>query len=129
MVSAGFKKGAKRECALWDLRNLGKRVKNHMLNGDSICLVDYDCDTNIAFLSGKGDGTISMFELVEGELYNNGIYRSKDYSMSTSFGCRRCVDTSKNEVARAFKLGKNYVETISFLYPRKVLFFNILYNF
>ena len=76
-----------------------------------------------------GKYKIAYIDDEKGELYNNGIYRSKDYSMSTSFGCRRCVDTSKNEVARAFKLGKNYVETISFLYPRKVLFFNILYNF
>ena len=82
------------------------------MNGNSICLVDYDCDSNLAFCSGKGDGTISMFEFCEGELYNNGHYGSKDYSMSTSFGCRRCVDTSVNEVARAYKLGKNYVEVI-----------------
>jgi hypothetical protein len=89
------------------------------MNGTSICLVDYDIDSDLAFLSGKGEGNISMFEFDKGNIKLNGHHTSKDYGMSTSLGVRRCVDTSVNEVARAFKLGKNYVEEIQFLYPRK----------
>jgi len=66
MVSCGYKKGAKRECALWDIRNLDKRVVNHEMNGTSICLVDYDVDSDIAFLSGKGEGFVFMMEYFNG---------------------------------------------------------------
>merc|ERR1712154_518692 len=63
--STGFSKGAKRHLKLWDLRNLEKPLYNNGLDNSAGVLVPHmDNDLNILFLAGKGEGSVSFYEIV-----------------------------------------------------------------
>lgn len=66
IFTAGFSKSSERECAVWDTRKLDAWLGRAALDVSSGILEPmYDEDTNVAFVSGRGDTTIRLFEPVD----------------------------------------------------------------
>jgi len=81
----------------------------------------YDNDLGVLYLAGKGDGTISYFELVNDDrkLYTLGIYRNADPQKGGGWVPKRGLDPMRCEVARFLKLTAKSVIPVSFVVPRK----------
>lgn len=127
--SAGFigatcyNKMAKRKLRLWDLRALdAKPVVDDVLDQmTSINMPFYDSENQILFTAGKGDGSISYYQMSGGKKPYKFIssFRSSEPQKGGCFVPKRALDTSKCEVARYLKLTKNAVIPLSFCVPRK----------
>jgi coronin-1B/1C/6 len=102
---------------MWILRpgNFFNRLMIRML------MPNYDADTGILYLAGKGDGNIRYYEWVDDEtnLYYLSEYKSSDPQRGIGFLPKRAVNVSEVEVARAYKVHPTLVEPISFRVPRK----------
>jgi len=117
-----FNKMAKRKLRVWDLKKLdGGPVMEDIVDQQTSVLMPYfDSDTNILFTAGKGDGSVSYFQLVDGKGYKNiSAYRSPDPQKGGCWVPKRALDTSRCETARFLKLTKSSVIPLSFCVPRK----------
>eukprot|EP00019_Armaparvus_languidus_P001439 CAMPEP_0168598580 /NCGR_PEP_ID=MMETSP0420-20121227/11498_1 /TAXON_ID=498008 /ORGANISM="Pessonella sp." /LENGTH=871 /DNA_ID=CAMNT_0008635957 /DNA_START=159 /DNA_END=2774 /DNA_ORIENTATION=+ len=66
IFTAGFSKSSERECAVWDIRKLDKWMGRTGIDVSSGVIEPvYDEDTNVTFVSGRGDTTVRLFEAVE----------------------------------------------------------------
>ena len=66
MFTTGFSSDRNREITVRDLRNINAPQHNMALDMSSGILVPlYDPDTNMCFLSGKGDRNIQFIELTD----------------------------------------------------------------
>eukprot|EP00842_Homolaphlyctis_polyrhiza_P000099 jgi/Hompol1/108/HPOL_002021-RA len=64
LFSTGFNLRHDREYSIWDARNLAQPLVNRKIDSSPGILTPlYDADTNMLFLSGKGDTTIRWFEI------------------------------------------------------------------
>ncbi|KAJ3031330.1 UNVERIFIED_CONTAM: hypothetical protein HDU68_005072 [Siphonaria sp. JEL0065] len=64
LLTTGFSKTRDRECGLWDSRSLREPVLIHKVDSTTGSLIPlYDADSNLLFLTGKGDTTIRTFEV------------------------------------------------------------------
>jgi len=55
-------------------------------------MIDYDEDSNVFFINGKGEGKLNAFEFVKGRIETSGEYKPNDgKSISYSLNPRRCV--------------------------------------
>jgi WD40 repeat protein len=66
LVTSGFSKFRDREWAVWDARQLGKALKRSVHDaGTTVMNPIYDVDTNLLYMSAKGDSNIRYFEISE----------------------------------------------------------------
>jgi coronin-7 len=66
IFTAGFSKSSERECAVWDTRKLSAWLGRTGMDVSSGILEPmYDEDSNVAFVSGRGDTTIRLYEPVD----------------------------------------------------------------
>lgn len=120
--STGFNKAAKRMLKIWDLKKPGTPRYSEVIDQQSSVLMPtYDEDTNVLYLAGKGDGSVSYQQLVNDKrlLYQLGSYRDTEPQKGGSFVPKKGLKTEKCEVMRYMKLTKNAVIPISFMVPRK----------
>jgi len=120
--STGFSKTAKRQLKIWDLRKTDKTLfENDMDQAASVLYPFYDTDNAILYLSGKGEGNITYYELVNDDkiAYLLSAYRNPDPQKGGGWVPKRACDVWKCEVARYYKLTMNSVIPISFIVPRK----------
>lgn len=55
-------------------------------------MIDYDEDSNVFFINGKGEGKLNAFEFVKGKIETSGEFKPNDgKSISYSLNSRRCV--------------------------------------
>jgi len=118
-----YNRMAKRKLRLWDLRQLGaKPVVDDILDQQtSVNMPFFDSENKILFTAGKGDGSISYFQISGGKKPYKFIssFRSSEPQKGGCFVPKRALDTSKCEIARFLKLTKNSVVPLSFCVPRK----------
>lgn len=122
IVQTGFTKAAKREWIIWDTKKMGTPLKRTVIDQQSSVLMPWvDHDTNMLYLFGKGDGSVTYHEFVNTSrvLYDLGSFRNSDPQKGGAFVPKRALNTSKCEVARFMRLTKNAVVPISFIVPRK----------
>jgi len=120
IYSVGFNKNFQREYCLWDSKNLEKPAVSASIDQQASVLYPFfDSDTNMLYLSGRGDTNIRLFELMDGKLHSGINYTSDVSQKGMGFLPKRYVDVGRNELVRAIKLTENYIETISFIQPRK----------
>lgn len=79
----------------------------------------FDHDANLLFLGGKGESNIKCFEWTNGKLYEVAENKSNSNNKAFCFLPKYCVDTTKHEVNRLFKLLDNTIETVSMYLPRQ----------
>jgi len=116
-----YNRMAKRKLRLWDCRNYGKPVVDDVLDQmTSINMPYYDSENKLLFTAGKGDGSISYYQLGAKKPYKLiSSFRSSEPQKGGCFVPKRALDTSKCEIARYLKLTKNSVVPLSFCVPRK----------
>lgn len=122
ICSTGFSKTSDRQVFIWDTRNFASPIKQENIDTASGLLIpNYDSDTNMLYIAGKGDGNIRYFEWVEEDknIYLLSEYKSADPLRGLCFLPKRACNISECEVARIFKVHPTFVEPISFKVPRK----------
>jgi len=106
LATVGFTKQSEREIHLHDPRNLSNKLSVLKLdNSSSGPLPFWDDDIGVLYLSGKGDGNIRAFEMLEGDtLLQVNEYKSKDPATGMARLPKTVCNVMKCEVSRFLKL-------------------------
>eukprot|EP00932_Pfiesteria_piscicida_P008350 SRR837773.1874.p1 GENE.SRR837773.1874~~SRR837773.1874.p1 ORF type:complete len:463 (-),score=209.65 SRR837773.1874:161-1516(-) len=127
-VTTGFTAQAQRQLAIWDMRKLNGQQEDpaplNMLDLDqgTGCLYPFfDPATQMLYISGKGDANVRYFEGDPADPFLHFVsdFRTTVPQKGFDFLPKRCVDTSKHEIARGLKLENNAVCLVSWRVPRK----------
>ncbi|XP_015275013.1 PREDICTED: coronin-1A [Gekko japonicus] len=123
LLTTGFSRMSERQVALWDPRNPEEPLTLQELDTSSgVLLPYYDPDTNVVYLTGKGDSSIRYFELT-GEapfVHYLSMFSSKESQRGGGWMPKRGLEVSKCEIARFYKLHERKCEPIAMTVPRKV---------
>ncbi|XP_033624750.1 coronin-2B-like isoform X1 [Asterias rubens] len=125
LVTSGMNRMSNRQIALWKQNDLSAPVEMVDIdNGTGVQLLFYDPDSRVAFIAGKGDGSIRYFEINPEEKPN--IFRLNEYITSMpqcGLGImpKRAMDMKQCELVRFYKLhvSKGICEPVSMIVPRK----------
>ena len=122
IIAVGSSKQSARQYGLWDLKMPEKPLTMVDIDTSAGVLIPmFDPDNSILYLAGKGDGNIRYFEIVDTDPYVHYLSEFRDNSSQKGVAWlpKRAVDTTKCEVACAFRLMKDKMVPISFQVPRK----------
>lgn len=122
VLTVGFTKQSGREMRLWDMRSTDKKLKKVEIDQASgVIFPFYDPDTRMLYLSGKGDGNVRYYEVVDEKPFIIGIdeYRSSKSAKGVYMLPKRSCDVMKCEVAKFLKLTTTAVEPLHFMVPRR----------
>jgi len=123
LFTVGFGKSNDRMYALYDPRNMSKRVTEGLIDtsSSSTLFPFYEPDNNIIFVAGKGDGNIRFYELSDEapHVFYLNEYKSKDPQTGVYPFRKTSVDVMKCEILRMAKLQPNgLLIPIKFEVPR-----------
>ncbi|XP_032899635.1 coronin-1C isoform X1 [Amblyraja radiata] len=121
ILTTGFSRMSERQLALWNTEN-GTCIAQHELDSSNgVLLPFYDADTNVVYVSGKGDCTIRYFEITDEAPFVHYLnaFGSKEPQRGMGYMPKRGVDVTKCEIARFFKLHERKCEPIIMTVPRK----------
>ncbi|XP_040173085.1 coronin-7 isoform X3 [Anopheles arabiensis] len=131
ILSTGFDAARLRQVIIRDLRNFSVPEKTLELDcSTGILMPLYDPDTNMLFLSGKGDTTINYLEVTDKDPYLiEGIRHSGEQTKGACLVPKRALKVMEGEVNRIMQLTSNSVIPIMYQVPRKTYrdFHNDLY--
>jgi len=129
VISCGVSKSPEREILVYDPRNLAHHVhRTGVDNANGLLQPYYDEDTDILFLSGKGDGSVKYYEIEIEQPANVMVhflsqYSSNEPAATCGFLPKRGCDVNSNEIARVYKVTgqaqAQVMQPISFKVPRK----------
>jgi len=126
IFSVGFGKGAQREYAVWDPKNLAQPLLPYVTvdNSAGVIAPFYDEDSDLIFLAGKGDGNVRYFEVIPEEEPKKMIVYCSQYSSNDSgaaYGAaqKRACDVNANEIMRIYKVTGTQAQPLQFTVPRK----------
>ncbi|XP_038078174.1 LOW QUALITY PROTEIN: coronin-2B-like [Patiria miniata] len=125
LVSTGTTRAGSRQIACWKQEDLSKPVQMLDIDvGTGAQLLFYDADSRVAFVVGKGDGSIRYFEINPEE--EPCIFRLNEFVTSMpqcGMGImpKRGLDLKQCELVRFYKLhvSKGVCEPVSMIVPRK----------
>lgn len=122
ILSTGFDAARLRQVIIRDLRNFSVPEKTLELDcSTGILMPLYDPDTNMLFLSGKGDTTINYLEVTDKDPYLiEGIRHSGEQTKGACLVPKRALKVMEGEVNRIMQLTSNSVIPIMYQVPRKV---------
>lgn len=122
IATTGFAKTSERQMYIWDISNgITPVVQETLDTSAGVLIPHYDADCKMLYLSGKGDGNIRYYEMVDEKPWQFLLseYKSGTPQKGVGFLPKRAVNVSEIEVAKAFKLTTTQIEPISFKVPRK----------
>jgi coronin-1B/1C/6 len=126
IFSVGFGKGAQREYAVWDPKNLSQPLLPYVSvdNSAGVIAPFYDEDSDLIFLAGKGDGNVRFYEVIPEEEPKKMIVYCSQYSSNDSgaaYGAapKRACDVNANEIMRIYKVTGTQCQPLQFTVPRK----------
>jgi len=122
IVGTGFSKTAKREIKIWDLRDTTTPLSTTRLDAaSSVLQPHWDNDLGVLYTVGKGEGTISYYEIVNDatKIYPLSSYRNTTAQKGGAWIPKAACDVWACEVQRFYKLTKNSIIPIQFIVPRK----------
>lgn len=122
IFSVGFSKGSEREFAIWDVKDLSKPlVRQSIDSGSGLIMPFFDTDNSILYLTGKGDGNIRYYEIVDEAPFAHQLseFKSSTPARGIAWVPKRAVSVSDCEIDRALKLATKTLEPIAFVVPRK----------
>ncbi|XP_035892936.1 coronin-7 isoform X3 [Anopheles stephensi] len=121
VLSTGFDAARLRQVIIRDLRNFSTPEKTLELDcSTGILMPLFDPDTNMLFLSGKGDTTINYLEVTDKDPYLiEGIRHSGEQTKGACLVPKRALKVMEGEVNRIMQLTSNSVIPIMYQVPRK----------
>jgi len=121
VLTSGFGEDRARELILRDTRNLSTPQNVLSLDVSSGILIPlYDPDTNMVFLTGKGDRYIHFVEVQDREpWFVAGLRYTGEQIKGGCLIPKRAVDVMQCEVNRVLMLGNNSIVPIGWQVPRK----------
>ena len=122
LFTTGFSADRNREITVRDMRNLATPQANMELDLSSGILVPlYDPDTNMCFLSGKGDRNIQFIELTDQKPFIvEGLRYSGEQTKGACLVPKRAMNVMEGEVNRVLQLCGSSIVPITWQVPRKV---------
>lgn len=119
--NAGFDSARLRQIIIRDMRNFATPEKTLELDcSTGILMPLYDADTNMLFLAGKGDSTISYLEVTDKEPYLiDGLRHNGEQTKGACLVPKRALRVMEGEVNRIMQLTSNSVIPIMYQVPRK----------
>ena len=124
LLSVGFSKGSQRRINLYQIADKTiKTLSSFMMDiSPSVLFPQYDPDTHILYVWGKGERQIQAFEIrPENDLEPIAklpSFTSGSPQLGVAFFPKRLVDVKKVEVARVLRLTAKAIEEVSFTIPR-----------
>ncbi|KAF4569437.1 Coronin-like protein crn1 [Pleurotus pulmonarius] len=118
IATTGFSKMSDRQVGIWDSGSLNS-IKMTVLDQSAGVVMPFWSDNNILFLAGKGDGNIRYYEYESDALFALDEHKSTDPQRGMCFLPRRALNVSECEIARAYKIFGNTIESIAFKVPRR----------
>jgi len=122
IYTIGFTKGSDREIAIYDPRKLSSRISTVPLDhANGLLLPHIDEDLSLLYLSGKGEGNIRIFELIDDAAVCVPVteYKSNVPMSGIQILPKSSCNISKCEILRILKLTINSVIPIRFEVPRQ----------
>jgi coronin-1B/1C/6 len=123
LFTVGFVKGSSnRQFKIWDPRNSATPLHTHDYGtGAGVVMPFYDQDTNMLYMSAKGEGAVTYYELLPDgpHVLDCAVFRSTVPSKGCCYVPKRALDVTHNETARILKLTTSTVEPLRFFVPRK----------
>lgn len=121
ILTTGFDSARLRQVIVRDVRNFGKPEKTLELDCSTGVLMPlFDADTNMLFLAGKGDSTITYLEVTDKEPYFiEGLRHSGEQTKGACLVPKRALRVMEGEVNRVLQLTSNSVIPIMYQVPRK----------
>jgi len=121
ILTSGFGSDRCRELMLRDIRNISVPQKALSLDVSSGILVPlYDPDTNMVFLSGKGDRYIQFVEVTDKDpWFVEGLRYTGEQIKGACLIPKRAVDVMQGEVNRVLQLANSSIIPIMWQVPRK----------
>jgi len=121
ILTSGFSEDRCRELILRDTRNLSS--PQHVLSLDvssGILIPLYDPDTNMLFLTGKGDRYIQFAEVQDRTpWFGPGLKYTGEQIKGGCLIPKRAVDVMQCEINRVLVLGNNSIIPVTWQVPRK----------
>ncbi|XP_038057415.1 coronin-7-like [Patiria miniata] len=118
---SGFERGGERTIYLYAMSDLSKALERISFDKSPSTLVPfYDEDTNVVFLTGKGDLTTSAFEILPESPYFFTIapFQQLVPHQALSFLPKKVCNVRDVEFAKAMRLTKTTIEPVTFAVPR-----------
>lgn len=121
ILTTGFDAARLRQIIIRDLRNFSQPEKTLELDcSTGILMPLYDPDTNMLFLAGKGDTTISYLEVTDKDPYFiEGLRHTGEQTKGACLVPKRALRVMEGEVNRVLQLTSNTVIPIMYQVPRK----------
>jgi len=120
--ATGHTKTSQRQIKLWDLKNMSNPILANTIDQEASVLQPmYDDDNGVLYLVGKGDGTVSYYELVNDDkkVYLLGAFRNAESHKGGGWVAKKALDVWKCEISRLLRLTAKGVVPVSFIVPRK----------
>ncbi|KAL9179264.1 hypothetical protein ACHAXT_008554 [Thalassiosira profunda] len=124
VLTTGHSRATGREVKIWDLKNLDAPIHTEKIDSAAGVLMPlYDVDTDVIYLTGKGDGNIRTCEFEDKAPYfhklNDG-FRSTTALKGACLVPKRGLNIMKCESARILKVTNELgIQPLSFTVPRK----------
>lgn len=121
ILTTGFDAQRLRQVILRDLRFFKEPEKTLELDCSTGVLMPlFDADTNMLFLAGKGDSTITYLEVTDKEpFFVEGLRHSGEQTKGACLVPKRALRVMEGEVNRVMQLTSNSVVPIMYQVPRK----------
>eukprot|EP01130_Rhizamoeba_saxonica_P008990 TRINITY_DN3646_c0_g1_i1.p1 TRINITY_DN3646_c0_g1~~TRINITY_DN3646_c0_g1_i1.p1 ORF type:complete len:900 (-),score=235.64 TRINITY_DN3646_c0_g1_i1:92-2791(-) len=120
VISTGKNRYMDREVTVWDPKN-GKSLKNNSINrANSSLSLEYDVDTGILYLFGKGDQNVRRFQVVESSPYIRSLTASSlsGASRYNTILPRQKLDFYGSEVICLLSFFTSSVKPVHFLHKQ-----------
>jgi len=126
IFTTGFSKMSERQYAIWNPEDLSRPLKLEMIDtGSGVLFPEYDPDTRMVYVSGKGDANVRYYEITdEPNVYFLSQFQSNLPQRGVAWFPKTVLDVKSCEVSRMIKLHpKGFIEKVSFTVPRKSTLF------
>jgi hypothetical protein len=123
IVTNGFSQNNVREMKLWDIRKAGDDFKpvqkmdvDHQSGVMTPC---FEKEHKLLFILGRGEGNIHYYDLNDGTIKPCNDYASSNPGSAYAIFDTKCMDYNKCEMVRFAKASVNYIEYLSFYFPKR----------
>jgi len=122
IACVGFTRSSTRQVQLFDPRNMSTAAYSTDIDQSAgVLCVNYDYDTKILFMGGKGDSSIKYWEMVNTSPYMHFLssFSDNQSQKGVCFLPKTSCDTTKCEIASALRVMRDSIIPVHFCVPRK----------